>query len=82
MDAKEQELELRRKKSFEQLKSILKPMSKAKQIRCAIFSVLCTIIAILFIPSVILGIWWDIYPFWKVTATQVVLIFTFNFFSE
>ena len=80
--SKELELENKRKKSFEQLVSVLKPMNKAKKIRCTIFSVLCTLIVILFIPSIFLGIWWEPYPFWKVTGTQAVLLFLCNLLTE
>jgi hypothetical protein len=62
--------------------TMFKPMTKAKKIRCAIFSVLCMITALLFITSIILEAWWDVYPFWKVTVTQCVALFIFNYFTD
>lgn len=59
-----------------------KEMNRVKRIRCAIFSVICTILVILFIPSIILGIWYDPYPFWKVTATQAIALFLCNLLTD
>lgn len=55
---------------------------RLRMLRITFFSLLCALLAITVVIGILLGIWWEPYPFWKVFVTQLILIAICNSFTE